>query len=63
MPDYYDHVNVALWQHDMNDKQRGTFIAKYEEKYKAELKRDGITHEALWDAFSNKTGSENLFTY
>ena len=57
-----DLVNGALFQ-EMNDKQKGTFITQYEAKHKAALKKDGITHEALWKSFSKKTGSENLFTY
>jgi hypothetical protein len=59
MPDYYDHVNVALWQHDMNDKQRGTFLAKLIKDGKAPK---GTTSDQLWKAIQmEKDGTINIY--
>lgn len=66
MPIDYTQVNAAMWQKDMNDKQKGTFIAKMIKDGKNKIK-DGnktitLSNEALWQAFAaEENGSTNLY--
>lgn len=58
MPIDYTQVNAAMWQKDMNDKQKGTYIAKLIK----DKKNDGLTNAQLWKFLSDQEdGTYNVY--
>ena len=58
MPIDYTQVNAAMWQKDMDNKQKGTYIAKLIK----DKKNDGLTNEQLWKFLSDQEdGTYNVY--
>lgn len=59
MPIDYTQVNASMWKKDMNDKQRGTFIAKMIKDGKAPK---GYTSDDIWKYLSNEAElNQNIY--